>query len=122
MISCARGRGLLSRAARDNCRIRLEMLMFAVGEGFNRGRSKLSISFLPRRAVVTNQEIREMTDKKEVLVVASKVKTYVREKSDMNTSAGIFDVISDKIRATCDRAIENARNDGRKTVKDRDFS
>lgn len=62
-----------------------------------------------------------MTDKKEVLVVASKVKNYIREKSGMNTSAGVFDVMSDKLRDMCDRAIENARNDGRKTVKDRDF-
>jgi histone H3/H4 len=69
-----------------------------------------------------NQEIKTMTDKKEVLVVASKVKTYIREKSEMNTSAGVFDILSDKIRDLCDRAIENARNDGRKTVKDRDFS
>lgn len=63
-----------------------------------------------------------MTEKKEVLVVASKVKNYIRDKSGMNTSAGVFDVMSDKLRDMCDRAIENARNDGRKTVKDRDFT
>ena len=57
----------------------------------------------------------------EILVVASKLKTYVREKSGMNTSAGVLAVVSDKIRQMCDQAIENARNDGRKTVKDRDF-
>lgn len=63
-----------------------------------------------------------MTEKKEVLVVASKVKNYIRDKSGMNTSAGVFDVMSDKLRDMCDRAVENARNDGRKTVKDRDFT
>lgn len=57
----------------------------------------------------------------EILVVASKLKNYVREKSGMNTSAGVLAVVSDKIRQMCDQAIENARNDGRKTVKDRDF-
>ena len=57
----------------------------------------------------------------EILVVASKLKSYVREKSGMNTSAGVLAVVSDKIRQMCDQAIENARNDGRKTVKDRDF-
>jgi len=62
-----------------------------------------------------------MTDKKEALVVASKLKNYIREKSGMNTSAGVIDVLSDKLREMCDRAMENARNDGRKTVKDRDF-
>lgn len=62
-----------------------------------------------------------MTDKKEALVVASKLKNYIREKSGMNTSASVIDVLSDKLREMCDRAIENARSDGRKTVKDRDF-
>jgi histone H3/H4 len=59
---------------------------------------------------------------KEVLVVASKLKGYIRSKSDMNTSAAVTDVLSDKIREMCDQAIENAKRDGRKTVMDRDFT
>ncbi len=62
-----------------------------------------------------------MGDNKEVLVVASKIKNYIRSKSDMNTSASVFDVLSDRIREMCDKAIENALRDGRKTVKDRDI-
>ncbi|HPG27327.1 MAG: hypothetical protein H6748_08900 [Spirochaetaceae bacterium] len=58
----------------------------------------------------------------EVLVVASKIKTYIKNKGDMKTSAGVFDVLSDRLRAMCDQAIESARADGRKTVLDRDFS
>lgn len=59
----------------------------------------------------------------EVLVIASKLKNYIRDKSDgMNTSANVLTALSDKIRQMCDQAIENARADGRKTVKDRDFS
>ena len=58
----------------------------------------------------------------DVLVVASKLKGYIREKSGMNTSASVLNALSDRIRELCDQAIENARNDGRKTVKDRDFS
>ncbi|HEB80477.1 MAG TPA: hypothetical protein ENI71_01220 [Chromatiales bacterium] len=61
-----------------------------------------------------------MADGKEVLVVASKIKNYIREQSGMNTSAGVLDALSDRLRAICDQAIENARRDGRKTVKDRD--
>ncbi len=61
-----------------------------------------------------------MADGKEVLVVASKIKNYIREQSEMNTSAGVLDALSDRLRAICDQAIENARHDGRKTVKDRD--
>lgn len=63
-----------------------------------------------------------MGDNKEVLVVASKVKAYIRSKSEMNTSAGVFEVLSDRIRELCDRAVENALRDGRKTVKDRDIA
>ena len=62
-----------------------------------------------------------MSDDKEILVVASKLKNYIRSKSDMNTSASVMEVISDRVRQMCDQAIENARNDKRKTVKDRDF-
>ena len=58
----------------------------------------------------------------EVLVVASKVKGYIKERGDMKTSASVLEALSNKIRSMCDGAIESARNDGRKTVLDRDFS
>lgn len=56
----------------------------------------------------------------DVLVVASKVKKYIKDKADMNTSASTIDVLSEAVARLCDQAIESARNDGRKTVKDRD--
>lgn len=56
----------------------------------------------------------------EVLIVVSKLKAYIKAKSGMNTSDGIVPVLSDLIREMCDRAIESARSDGRKTVLDRD--
>ena len=62
-----------------------------------------------------------MSDGNEVLVVASKLKNYIRAKSGMNTSASVLGVLSEKVRLLCDQAIESARADGRKTVKDRDF-
>ena len=58
---------------------------------------------------------------KEILIVASKLKNYIREKSGMNTSAAVIDVLSDKIRGLCDQAVERAKSEGRKTVMDRDF-
>lgn len=58
----------------------------------------------------------------EILVVVSKLKNYVKERADMNTSDSVANVLSDKIRRLCDRAIDNARADGRKTVMDRDFT
>jgi len=57
----------------------------------------------------------------EVLVVVSKLKAYVKARSGMNTSDGVVDVLSAKIRKLCDAAIEVAQADGRKTVLDRDF-
>lgn len=39
----------------------------------------------------------------------------------MNTAGSVAEVLSDKIREICDRAMETAKNDGRKTVMDRDF-
>jgi hypothetical protein len=59
---------------------------------------------------------------RDVLVVVSKLKLYVRAKSGMNCSDGVVDVLSDRLRALCDRAIASARAAGRKTVLDRDFS
>lgn len=58
---------------------------------------------------------------RDVLVVVSKLKAYIKASSGMNTSDGVVDVLSDHLRAVCERAIENARADGRKTVLDRDF-
>ena len=56
----------------------------------------------------------------EVMVIASKVKAYIKA-SGLNTSAAVMSVLTDKVRALCDEAISSARNDGRKTVLDRDF-
>ena len=59
---------------------------------------------------------------KDILVVVSKLKKYVRARSGMNTSDAVVDVLSERLRRLCDQAIDSARRDGRKTVLDRDFS
>lgn len=59
---------------------------------------------------------------KEVLIVVSKLKNYIRERSEMNTAGNVAPALSDIVRNLCDQAIERARADGRKTVKDRDFT
>ena len=56
------------------------------------------------------------------LVVASKLKAYIRSKSQMNTSGSVVQVLSDKLRMMCDQAMEHAKSEGRKTVMDRDFT
>lgn len=57
----------------------------------------------------------------EILIVASKLKKFIRARSGMNTSDGVMAVLSDHVRRVCERAIRHAAEDGRKTVLDRDF-
>jgi hypothetical protein len=59
---------------------------------------------------------------REVLIIASRLKEYITARAEMNTSGGVVEVLSDHVRILCDRAIDNARADGRKTVMDRDFN
>ncbi len=58
---------------------------------------------------------------RDVLVVVSKLKAYVRARSTMNTSDGVVDVLSDHLRALCKAAIRSAATNSRKTVLARDF-
>ncbi len=57
----------------------------------------------------------------DLLVVASKVKNVVKTIAQMNTSASFLDALSAKVMELCRISVENARRDGRKTVKDRDL-
>lgn len=59
-----------------------------------------------------------MSDSK---VVVSKVKSYIKEKSGMNTSSAVFEILTKVIEKECDRAIASAKEHNRKTVMDRDF-
>jgi hypothetical protein len=58
---------------------------------------------------------------RDVLVVVSKLKLYVRLTSGMNTSDDVIEPLSDTMRRLCDDAVERARAEGRKTVMARDF-
>jgi len=58
----------------------------------------------------------------QVLVVASKVKAYIKEKSGMNTSASVMEALTKVVEHECDKAIDKAQSEKRKTVMDRDFT
>lgn len=45
----------------------------------------------------------------EVLVVTSKVKAFIKEKSQMNTSGNVPEELSKRIVVMLERAIENAK-------------
>jgi hypothetical protein len=57
----------------------------------------------------------------DILIVASKLKQYIRARSGMNTSDGVMAALSDIVRSLCDEAIREAGRADRKTVMDRDF-
>lgn len=57
---------------------------------------------------------------RDVLIVVSKMKKYIKDRSGMNSSDSVADALSDHVRAICDEAIRTAAADGRKTVLDRD--
>jgi histone H3/H4 len=64
----------------------------------------------------------DSNNEKEILVVASKLKKYIRSTAGMSTAANVAPALSDTIRNLCDQAIEKAKADRRKTVMDRDFA
>jgi hypothetical protein len=57
----------------------------------------------------------------EVLIIASRLKDYVRARAGYNTSDRVLEPLSEIVRRVCDQAIENARRDGRMTLLDRDI-
>ena len=60
------------------------------------------------------------SDSDDVLVVVTKVRKYIADKSGMNTSSGVYELLTSRIKTLCDMAIDTARSQGRKTVMDRD--
>ena len=74
----------------------------------------------PQRIVPKSQPVKPQVDD-EVLVVVTKVRKYIADRSGLNTSAEVYEALTDRIKRLCDGAIEHARGDGRKTVMERDF-
>jgi hypothetical protein len=74
-----------------------------------------------RRIVGTSEKRGNANLPREILVIASRLKDYIHAHSEMNTSQSVMDILSDFLRVACERAIENARQEGRKTVLERDF-
>lgn len=72
-------------------------------------------------SIPSSAGVKKSSMSNEVLVVVSKMKQYIRDVSEMNTSEEVNQKLSELIRNQCDQAIENAKADGRKTVMARDF-
>jgi hypothetical protein len=74
-----------------------------------------------RRVVSSASEPEEPETAHDILVVASKLKAYIREVAEMNTSDRVFGILSDHLRQLSRRAARHALDEGRKTILDRDF-
>lgn len=76
----------------------------------------------PQRRIVTAAASPAPTSgEPDTLVVVSKVKKFIRDNSEFNTSQCCIDALTDKITEICRQSIENARSAGRKTVMGRDI-
>ncbi len=73
----------------------------------------------PRR-VVGAEPVSSAPVEREILIVVSKMKKYIKDRSGMNCGDSVAEVLSDHVRAICDEAIRSAAQDERKTVLDRD--
>ena len=58
----------------------------------------------------------------ENLIVISKVKKFIKEKADMNTSSGFFEPLNNDIVKACHDAVAHTKKLGRKTVMGKDFN
>ena len=72
-------------------------------------------------AAVEGLQLAEVVDR-DILIVVSKMKKYIKDRSGMNCSDAVADMLSDHVRMLCDEAIRAAARDERKTVLDRDVT
>lgn len=93
--------------------VRRKIIPSHTGSGFSEASASGNLAGAHGR---THKEI-----SRDILIVASKLKDYINARSGMNTSAAVMEVLSDLVRRACDDAIDQARQEGRKTVLDRDF-
>ena len=57
----------------------------------------------------------------EVFVVTSKVKKLIKENGGCNTSSETIEVLSKAVEQLCQKGVDSAKADGRKTVMARDI-
>ena len=95
---------------------RLEAERAGAGSAAAGGTAKQRRLVRPNPAAATSATRAE----REILIVASRLKDYVRAKSGYNTSDRVLEPLSEIVRRIVDQAIENARREGRMTVLERD--
>jgi hypothetical protein len=66
-----------------------------------------------------NVALNDIVDR-DILIVVSKLKKYIKDRSGMNCGDAVVEVLSDHVRALCDESIRAAGRDERRTVLERD--
>jgi hypothetical protein len=77
----------------------------------------------PRRRIVSATPAAaspRATEPEPVLLIASRLKDYIRQTTGLSTSDRVLEPLSDIVRKLCDEAARNAVRAGRRTVLDRD--
>jgi hypothetical protein len=73
----------------------------------------------PAPASATNVALNDIVDR-EILIVVSKMKKYIKDRSGMNCGDAVAELLSDHVLAICDESIRAAARDERRTVLERD--
>lgn len=77
-----------------------------------------------QRRIIGSQQSKpsnkQMSKGGDILVIASRFKDFITQQSEFNTSASVMNALSDHLRHVAMQAIDNAREDGRKTVMEQD--
>ncbi|MFT3691694.1 MAG: hypothetical protein QM831_01050 [Kofleriaceae bacterium] len=74
---------------------------------------------VPTVPASTGVNLNDVVDK-DILIVVSKMKAYIKARSGMSTAEAVADVLSEHVRAICDESIRAAARNDRKTVLERD--
>ena len=75
----------------------------------------------PRRRIAASPGGAKAVSAAEILIVASRLKSWIRKTSGFNTSDDVLGPLSEIVRKVCQDAIRNAERAGRKTVLERDI-
>ena len=93
----------------------------ATGESDARADSPSRPEATRKRAAPASAPASKQEAPEEVLIVASRLKAYVRAASGFSTSDRVLEPLSRIVRRLCDEAIRSASREGRTTVLERDI-
>jgi len=87
----------------------------------NTGDGKRIIVTPQKNVAITSADGQKLSNETDILIVASKLKQYIKDKHDLNTSADVMEELSVIVRKLADRAAIKAKSENRKTLMQRDF-